>query len=62
MQAWAIEQREALRERLLRGGGEVEPAEAPWFRAAGLEVSLLGARSPGGRHGRSAGRSVGQDA
>lgn len=40
LQAWALEQREALRERLMRGGGEVEPAEAPWFRAAGLEVSL----------------------
>lgn len=40
LRAWALEQREALRERLLRGGGEVEPAEAPWFRAAGLEVSL----------------------
>lgn len=40
LQAWALEQREALRERLLRSGGEVEPAEAPWFRAAGLEVSL----------------------
>lgn len=38
--AWALGQREALRERLLRGGGEVEPGEAPWFRAAGLEVSL----------------------
>ena len=40
LHAWALEQREALRERLLRSGGEVEPAEAPWFRAAGLEVSL----------------------
>jgi len=40
LRAWALEQREALGERLLRGGGEVEPAEAPWFRAAGLEVSL----------------------
>ena len=40
LRAWALEQREALRERLLRSGGEVEPAEAPWFRAAGLEVSL----------------------
>lgn len=40
LRAWALDQKEALRERLLRGGGEVEPAEAPWFRAAGLEVSL----------------------
>ncbi len=40
LRAWALEQREALRERLMRGDGEVEPAEAPWFRAAGLEVSL----------------------
>lgn len=40
LRAWALEQREALRERLTRGGGEVEPAEAPWFRAAGMEVSL----------------------
>lgn len=40
LRAWALEQREVLRERLMRGGGEVEPAEAPWFRAAGLEVSL----------------------
>ncbi|MHB1047916.1 MAG: hypothetical protein ACYC4P_18080 [Thermoanaerobaculia bacterium] len=40
LRAWALEQREALRERLMRGGGDVEPAEAPWFRAAGLEVSL----------------------
>ena len=40
LRAWALEQKEVLRERLLRGGGEVEPAEAPWFRAAGLEVSL----------------------
>jgi hypothetical protein len=40
LRAWALEQREALRERLTRGGGEVEPGEAPWFRAAGLEVSL----------------------
>jgi len=40
LRLWALEQREALRERLLRAGGEVEPAEAPWFRAAGLEVSL----------------------
>lgn len=40
LKAWALAQREALRERLLRGGGEVEPGEAPWFRAAGLKVSL----------------------
>ncbi len=40
LRAWALEQKELLRERLLRGGGEVEPSEAPWFRAAGLEVSL----------------------
>jgi hypothetical protein len=40
LRSWALAQREALRERLLRGGGEVEPGEAPWFRAAGLEVSL----------------------
>lgn len=47
LQAWALEQREALRERLLRSGGEVEPAEAPWFRAAGLEVSLTEPGVPG---------------
>ena len=40
LRTWALEQKEALAERLLRGGGEVEPAEAPWFRAAGLEVAL----------------------
>lgn len=40
LRPWALAQREALRERLLRGGGEVEPGEAPWFRAAGLKVSL----------------------
>ncbi len=40
LRAWALEQKEVLRERLMRSGGEVEPAEAPWFRAAGLEVSL----------------------
>ena len=47
MRAWALEQREALGERLLRGGGEVDPAEAPWFRAAGLEVSLSEPGVPG---------------
>ncbi len=47
LRAWALEQREALRERLLRAGGEVEPAEAPWFRAAGLEVSLTEPGVPG---------------
>jgi len=40
LRAWALEQKDLLRERLMRGGGEVEPAEAPWFRAAGLEVLL----------------------
>ena len=40
IRVWALEQKEALGERLLRGGGEVEPGEAPWFRAAGLAVSL----------------------
>ena len=40
LRLWALAQREALHERLLRGGGEVEPGEAPWFRAAGLKVSL----------------------
>ncbi len=47
LRAWALEQREVLRERLLRSGGEVEPAEAPWFRAAGLEVSLSEPGVPG---------------
>ncbi len=37
---WALDVREALRERHLRRGGEVDPAEAPWLRAAGFEVSL----------------------
>ena len=46
LRGWALEQREALRERLMRGGGEVEPAEAPWFRAAGLEVSLTEPGAP----------------
>ena len=40
LRAWASAEREALRDRFLRSGGEVEPGEAPWFRAAGLEVSL----------------------
>lgn len=48
LRAWALEQREALRERRMRGGGEVEPAEAPWFRAAGLEVSLTEPGAPEG--------------
>ena len=47
LKTWALEQREALRDRLLRGGGEVEPGEAPWFRAAGLEVSLTEPGVPG---------------
>ena len=40
LRLWALAQRVALYERLLRGGGEVEPGEAPWFRAAGMKVSL----------------------
>jgi hypothetical protein len=40
LRLWALGQREALRERLTRTGGEVDPGEAPWFHAAGLEVSL----------------------
>ena len=48
LRTWALEQREALRERLTRGGGEMEPAEAPWFRAAGMEVSLSEPGAPEG--------------
>lgn len=40
IRAWARASREEMRERLVRSGGEVGPTEAPWFRAAGLEVSL----------------------
>lgn len=46
LRLWAAGQREALRERLTRAGGEVEPREAPWFRAAGFEVSLSGPGVP----------------
>lgn len=61
LQAWALEQREALRERLLRGGGEVEPAEAPWFRAAGLEVSLSEPGVPGDDMDEVLGAPPGED-
>lgn len=46
LRAWALEQKGLLHDRLLRSGGEVEPVEAPWFRAAGLEVSLTEPATP----------------
>jgi len=61
LQAWALEQREALRERLMRGGGEVEPAEAPWFRAAGLEFSLAEPGVPEGDLEEVLGLSAGEE-
>lgn len=61
LRAWALEQREALRERLMRGGGEVEPAEAPWFRAAGLEVSLTEPGVPEGDLEEVLGLSTGEE-
>ena len=62
LRVWALEQKEALRERLLRGGGEVEPAEAPWFRAAGLEVSLSEPGVPGDDMDEVLGVPSGEDA
>ncbi|HYN43720.1 MAG TPA: hypothetical protein VE129_18225 [Thermoanaerobaculia bacterium] len=61
LRLWALEQREALRERLLRGGGEVEPGEAPWFRAAGLEVSLTEPGVPDGDMETVLGSSSGEE-
>ena len=61
LRAWALEQREALRERLMRGGGEVEPAEAPWFRAASLEVSLAEPGTPEDDMTEVFGRSAGEE-
>ncbi|MHB8798158.1 MAG: hypothetical protein ACYDBY_06805 [Thermoanaerobaculia bacterium] len=61
LRAWALEQREALRERLMRGGGEVEPAEAPWFRAAGLEASLTEPGVPEGDLEEVLGLSAGEE-